>query len=76
VFGALIEQLPAGANRDRVFDLAAAMLASSEAQRKNPAEWIWQAHHLVEIAGADSAKLLAAYRASGSAALVVYGVLR
>ena len=76
VLGALIEQLPSGAKRDRVFDLAAAMLASSEAQRKNPAEWIWQAHHLVEFAGGDAGKLLAAYRPSGSAALAVYGFLR
>ena len=76
VYGALIEMLPSGAGRDRVFDLAAAMLASSEAQRTSPSEWIWQMHHLIEIAGGDSARLYAAFGASGNAALAVYGYLR
>jgi hypothetical protein len=76
VFGALIQLLPPGADRDHVFDLASTMLASSEAQRQNPAEWIWQMRHLVEIAGAEAAKLYATFRESGSAALAVYGFLR
>jgi hypothetical protein len=76
VFGALIQLLPPGAGRDRVFELVSTMLASSGAQRNAPAEWIWQMHHLVEIAGADAPKLFAAFRQSGSAALAVYGFLR
>jgi hypothetical protein len=75
VFGALLERLPSGPRRDRIIDLAAAVLASSEAQRKNPAEWMWQVHHLIEIAGGDAPRLLAAFRESGSAALAVYGFL-
>jgi hypothetical protein len=75
VFAALIQLLPPGADRDHVFDLAATMLASSEAQRKNPAEWIWQMRHLTEVAGGEAPKLYAAFRESGSAALAVYGFL-
>jgi hypothetical protein len=75
VFGALIQLLPPGVDRDRVLDLAAAMLASSEAQRKAPGEWMWQARHLTDLARADASKLFAAFRESGSAALAVYGRL-
>ena len=76
VFGALIQLLPSGSDRDRVLDLAAAMLASSEAQRKAPGEWMWQAHHLIDLAGADASKLFRAFQESGSAALGVYSFLR
>jgi hypothetical protein len=76
VFGALIQLLPSGADRDRVLELVSKMLASSDAQRSAPAEWMWQMHHLVEIAGGDAPKLYAAFRESGSSALAVYGFLR
>lgn len=75
IFGALLQLLPPGDDRDRVVNLCAAMLASSAAQKNAPAEWIWQMHHLAEIAGGDAPKLFAAFRSSGDAPLVVYGYL-
>ena len=75
IFGALLQLIPPGDDRDRVLNLCAAMLASSGAQKDAPAEWIWQMHHLAEIAGGDAPKLFAAFRSSGDPPLVVYGNL-
>ena len=75
VYGALIFVLLPGQSRSRVRTVGSPMLASSEAQRKAPAEWVWQAHRLIELAGAEAPKLFVAFRESGNAALVVYSFL-
>lgn len=75
VLGALLQILPPGDDRARVLNLCASMLASSNAQKEAPAEWIWQVRRLGETAGADAPTLFALYRSSGDAALSVYGYL-
>jgi len=74
--GAMMQFLQPGDDRDRVTQLAAEMLAASSAQQTNPAEWMWQTRHLIELAAGDAPKLLAAFRASGDPALGVYASLR
>jgi hypothetical protein len=71
VLGALLQSLRSGDDRDHALQLAAEMLARSGAQEKNPAEWMWEVRHLTELAGGDSVKLLADFRATGNAALIV-----
>jgi hypothetical protein len=75
VLRALIESTPRGEDRDRTLNVAAAFLQSSPAERETPAEWLWEARTLVEQAGADSRKLIAAFRSSSNVSLSLYAAL-
>lgn len=72
VLRALLGATPAGDDRDRIVAMCAALLESSNAERQSPAEWLWQAKMLMEAAGADASKMLAAFRASGDPALSLF----
>ena len=74
VLAALLQVAPRG-EREKLLSLCASTLASSPAQRDAPAEWMWQARHLYELAAGDSSKLLAAFRASGDAPLAIFAEL-
>ena len=72
VLRALLGAIPPGEDRDRIVAMCAELLESSNAERQSPAEWLWQAKTLLEAASADAPKMLAAFRASGDAALILY----
>jgi hypothetical protein len=65
----LLQNILAGADRDRVARLCVELLISSGAQRQNPAEWLWQTKSLSGSIGAGATDL---FRASGNPGLLVY----
>jgi hypothetical protein len=72
VLHTLLSSIPPGEDRDRIVAMAATLLQSSSAERQSPAEWLWQSKTLLEAAGGDAPKMLAAFRASGDPALMLY----
>jgi hypothetical protein len=75
VLRALFQSLPQGDDRDKVMQISVSMLASSQAQRESPPEWLWEVHELASIASQDAPKLTASLRGSGNATLRVYADL-
>lgn len=75
VLRALMEMTPRGEDRDRLCKQVVTFLESSAAEREAPAEWLWEARALFDVAGADAAKLAAAFRASSSVSLSLYATL-
>ena len=71
VLRSLFEITPAGEDRDRIVAACAMLLASSDAERQNPAEWLWQVKALIQAAGADGPKLVKLLRASGDPGMVM-----
>jgi hypothetical protein len=69
VLKGLLQNILAGADRDRVARLCVELLVGSGAQRQNPAEWMWQVKSLSSAMGAGAADL---FRASGDPGLLVY----
>jgi hypothetical protein len=67
----ILQSTPSGADRDRVLGVCVQFLRSSSIERESPAEWLWEARALQEASGADSPKLLDAFRSSGNASLVL-----
>ncbi|HML17596.1 MAG TPA: hypothetical protein VK419_11240, partial [Bryobacteraceae bacterium] len=72
VLRALLGVAAPGEDRDRIVEMCSALVASSGAEHQSPAEWLWQTKMLLEAAGADAAKMLASFRASGDPALAIY----
>jgi len=72
---ALLEITRPGEDRDRALKLCIAFLQSSQAERANPAEWLWEAGAMADMAGADRPKLIAAFEASASVSLSLYAKL-
>ena len=74
VLRALLQIVP-GADRAKILNRAAAFLEKSDAERKSPAEWLWEARDFLNMAGADRVKLAAAFRASSNVSLALYSGL-
>lgn len=75
VLRALLEMTPPGEDRERVLNLALSFLRSSAVERESPAQWLWEARTIVELANADASKLVAAFPASGNVSLSLYAQL-
>ena len=74
VYEALIDLIPAGAQRDKAIEGFVGFLAGSNLQQQSPVEWFSHAplmfERLKNAGDGESEKLLDAYRASGSPALL------
>lgn len=68
VYRALLQLMPPGEDRDRIVELCVTFLATSEAEKQSPAEWLWEARALVEIAP----EMIRSFRNSGDAGLVLF----
>jgi len=79
VYEALIELTPPGPERDKLLDAFAGFIGNSSLQSQSPAEWFVPAKALLERVRntntGEPAKVLAAFEASGNAALAVYAAL-
>jgi hypothetical protein len=75
VLRALLEITPRGEDRDRVLNLCVAFLQLSPAERQSPAEWLWEAKTLAELANLDTPKLVSQFRNSQSLSLSLYATL-
>jgi hypothetical protein len=75
VWGAVLQLVPPGADRDRIVNASVTFLRSSDIERQSPAEWLWQVKKLEELATVDAPKMLQAFRASGDVGLVLYATL-
>ena len=75
VLRALLEIAPRGEDRDRVLNLCVTFLQSSPAERQSPAEWLWEAKTLAELANLDTSKLVSQFRTSQSLSLSLYATL-
>jgi hypothetical protein len=75
VLRALLEIAPRGDDRERVLNLCVTFLQSSPAERQSPAEWLWEAKTLAELANLDAPKLVSQFRNSQSLSLSLYATL-
>ena len=72
ILAALLGVTPPGEDRDRIVEMTAAFLESSDAEAQSPAEWLWQVKTLLNAAGADAPKMTTSFKASGNPALTLY----
>ncbi len=74
IYRALL-QTAAGSNRQTVLDLAIAFLQSSEVERQNPAEWMWEVRAIHDVSSSNRAAFESAMRSSPNVSLSLYSAL-
>jgi hypothetical protein len=76
VLHGLYQAIPDGEDRDKLMARTVEFLKGSEIQRQYPAEWLFQVRSFAESALNGKAKLMAAFRESGDAGLVLFERLK
>jgi hypothetical protein len=73
VLGSVLQILPPGEDRDWIISLCVIYL-TSDVERQNAAEWLWQVKALVRDASGDAPKMLQQFRASNDVGLALYAI--